>query len=131
LKENTPVDAIPAFIEAAGSGANNTLRTLAFLGTVVFYVQAEFGKIHTTLFPGGKELVSSVKCTTPTSRSYGSLATPIPSPIIPSTQHLKTKKEAIFSTPSAKLSENLDHIKREEAGFGLSMHVPNETRKWG
>jgi hypothetical protein len=41
------------------------------------------------------------------------------------------KNEAIFSTPSAKLSENLDHIKREEAGFGLSMHVPNETRKWG
>jgi hypothetical protein len=108
LKENTPIDAITTIIEAAGSGANNTLRTLAFSGTVVLYVKAEFGKIHTTLFPGGKELIASVKCA-PTSRSYGRLATPIPltsSPIIPSTQHLKTKKEAIFSTPSAKLSEN-------------------------
>jgi hypothetical protein len=108
LKENTPVDAIPAFIEAAGSGTNNTLRTLAFSCTVGFYVQAEFGKIHTTLFPGGKELTASVKCA-PTSRSYGRLATPIPltsSPIIPSTRDLKMKKEAIFSTPSAKLLEN-------------------------
>jgi len=86
---------------------------------MVFYVKAEFGKIHTTLFPGAKELIGSVKCA-PTSCFYGRLATPIPltsSPIIPSTQDLKMKKEAIFSTPSAKLSENLDHMKERRGRF--------------
>jgi hypothetical protein len=80
---------------------------------VVFYVKAEFGKIHTTLFPGAKEVIASVECA-PTPRSYGRLATPIPLDLIPNdTEHqdFEDEKEAIFSTPSANFRRILDHIK--------------------
>jgi hypothetical protein len=87
LKENTPIDAITAFIEAAGSGANNALRTLA-LQALWFYVKAEFGKIHTTLFLGAKELTASVKCA-PTSHSCGRLAAPLPSTEKAKSGHLR------------------------------------------
>lgn len=53
-----------------------------------FYVKAEFGKIHTTMFPGAKELTASVKCA-PTSRSCGRLAAPLPSTEKAKSGHLR------------------------------------------
>ena len=86
---------------------------------MVFYVKAEFGKIHTTLFPGAKELIGPVKMC-----SHCALIWKISNPhslnLIPNnTEHprLEDEKKAIFSTPSAKLSENLDHMKERRGRF--------------